>query len=245
MHEPGGGQGAAGATRTLEVYHQLKRQILTLELPPGRLVTEAELAQTFGISKTPVREALSHLQHEALVEVVGRSGYRVTPLTLKQARELFGLRTVLEGEAAALAAQRSLEPPEVEELERRAQVSYEPGDSWSVSAFLELNTELHCAIARLGGNERLTAVLHGVLQELERFFRVGLSLTARSSQITHEHGDVARAIASGDVEAARERAVAQCLASQEMVLAALALSDSLATASISPPPAIVRAGALR
>jgi len=245
MHEPGAGQGAVGTTRTLTVYHQLKHQILSLELPPGRLVTEAELAQAFGISKTPVREALSHLQHEALVEVVGRSGYRITPLTLKQARELFGLRTVLEGEAAALAAQRDLEPDELEQLDRWAAATYDPKDPASVASFLELNTELHCAIARLGGNERLTAVLHGVLQELERFFRVGLSLTARSSQIAHEHGEVTHAIASGDADGAHARAVEQCLASQEMILAALALSDSLATASIAPAPVITPAGASR
>jgi DNA-binding GntR family transcriptional regulator len=236
MHEPGGERSATGATRTLEVYRRLKQQILALELPPGQLVTEAELAHAFGISKTPVREALSHLQHEALVEVVGRSGYRVTPLTLKQARELFGLRTVLEGEAAALAAERSLGSPELHELERLAQVTYDPSDPSSVAAFLELNTELHCGIAVLGGNERLAGVLHGVLQELERFFRVGLALTARSAHITHEHSDVADAIAAGNPEVARQRAVSQCVASQEMVLGALALSDSLATANIAPPP---------
>ncbi len=235
MHEPGSHLTAVPETRTIEVYRQIKRRILRLEMPPGSSLTEAELAAACGTSKTPVREALAHLQREALVEVVGRTGYRVTPITLKQAKDLFGLRTVLEGEAAALAATNGVAPEQLSHLEELSESVYRPDSASSVAEFLARNTELHATIAVLSRNDRLAAVLHGVLEELERPFHVGLSLSHRAEAIVHEHTELIEAIAARDVNAARRAAVVQCEASRVMVMDALMSSDTLAQTSIVIP----------
>lgn len=235
MHEPGGHLSAVSETRTLEVYRQIKKRILRLEMPPGSSFTEAELAVACGTSKTPVREALAHLQREALVEVVGRTGYRVTPITLKQARDLFGLRIVLECEAAALAAANTARPDQIRHLEELSASNYCPDNSASVAEFLTRNTDLHAAIALLGRNDRLAAVLHGVLEELVRPFHVGLTLSQRADEIAHEHSELIESIVAGDVKAARHAAATHCELSQAMVIDALASSDALAETSIVVP----------
>lgn len=235
MHEPGGRLSTVSETRTLEVYREIKKRILRLEMPPGRSLTESELAVDCGTSKTPVREALAHLQRDALVEVVGRTGYRVTPITLKQARDLFGLRIVLESEAAALAAANKARPDQIRHLEELSGSSYRPDNSASVSEFLARNTELHTSIALLGRNDRLTATLHGVLEELVRPFHVGLTLSQRADEIATEHSELIEAIVAGDVKAARHTAVTHCERSQAMVIDALASSDALAETSIVVP----------
>jgi GntR family transcriptional regulator, rspAB operon transcriptional repressor len=235
MHEPGGHLRAVSETRTLEVYRLIKNRILRLEMPPESSLTEAEVAIACGTSKTPVREALAHLQRDGLVEVVGRTGYRVTPITLKQTRDLFGLRIVLEGEAAALAASYPVQPEQIRQLEELSAASYRPDDASSVSAFLARNTDLHLAIAQLGRNDRLAAALHGVLEELVRPFHVGLTLAPGASEITHEHAELIAAIIAGDVAAARSIAVAHGERSQAMVIDALVSSDVLAQTSIIVP----------
>ena len=71
------------------IYEQLRRDIVTCELPPGSAVYEQELAQRFGISKSPVRDALLRLQEQRLVEVRARSGYRIKSVSVAEAGEIW------------------------------------------------------------------------------------------------------------------------------------------------------------
>src|ERR1700754_3432781 len=85
------------------VYHALKRDILECKLLPNSDLREQLLAQRFVVSKSPVREALLRLEQERLVTVAPRQGYRVAPLSLEDAREMFELRKVLEAACAEAA----------------------------------------------------------------------------------------------------------------------------------------------
>src|SRR5690242_1434669 len=85
----------SAASKGEQAYQSIKGRILELHMAPGAPFKEGELATRLGLGKTPVREALARLRREGLVEVAPRSGYRVSPVTLRRARELFGLRTVL------------------------------------------------------------------------------------------------------------------------------------------------------
>jgi DNA-binding GntR family transcriptional regulator len=224
------------APRTANAYRVIKRRLITLDIPAGALVTEAQLARDLQLSKTPVRDALTRLQSEGLVEVVGRHGYRAAPVTLKGTRDLMALRTLLEAEAAALAATQILDGGHLQTLNELCRVSYDPGDRASITRFLEANTVFHATVARAGGNARLADVLERVLDEAERLFHLGLSLTSRADEIVHEHQDLVKAIMSGDARLAREIAESQSRAAQAMVLDALLASPALLTMSITPGP---------
>ncbi|MBI4757519.1 MAG: GntR family transcriptional regulator, partial [Chloroflexi bacterium] len=87
-----------------KAYAAIKDAILSLQLKPGEPLVETELAEQLGISKTPVRDALQHLERGGFVTRVLFKGTYVTEVTLKDLKEVFQLRAVLEGLAARLAA---------------------------------------------------------------------------------------------------------------------------------------------
>src|SRR5919197_450469 len=83
-----------------QAYARIRRRIVGCELAPGDQVTESQLVETHGIGKTPVREALQRLAQEGLVQPIRRHGYRVAPITLRDVRDLFGLRLIIQPAAA-------------------------------------------------------------------------------------------------------------------------------------------------
>ena len=216
-----------------QAYTILKRQVLSLQLEPGASVSEGELAARLGMSKTPVREALARLRRDGLVDSAPRSGHQITPVTVKDARDLFEVRTVLEGEAAAGAARRGSDVEHLRDLDALCGRRYDPGEPGSIADFLEVNTAFHLAVAQLGGNRRLCEHLAQVLEQLERYMHIGLALRLRDEEIAHEHHDLLLAIASGDVEKAREIAVEQSRASHRMVIDGLISTDAIQSANIS------------
>lgn len=220
-------------TRTHEAYRAIKRRIIELDLAPGSSFTEGALAAELGLSKTPVREALARLRQERLVDATARSGYVVTPVTMKHARDLFQLRALLEGEAAAIAAERGADVETLNALEELCLTSYDPADQSSIAKFLHANNRFHVMLASLAGNDALAAMLEQVLEQLERLFYVGLALSSRGEEIVHEHRELLDAVKLGDREAARRAASAQTGSSQLMVLNAMLSSETLLSTNIA------------
>ncbi len=202
-------------------YGSLRSQITKLEIPPGEPLTEAQLAAELGLSKTPVREALGRLRQDGFVLSDAKSHYRASPVTIKDTRDLFGMRVLLEGEAAALAAGQALGLGDLKALEALQATSYDTSSPESVDAFLEANTRFHVLIGRVSGNDRLATVLELTLVQMERLFRVGLMLSSRADEIVHEHRTLVQAIVAGDPDRARAEAIHQVRSSQHMVIDAL------------------------
>lgn len=226
----------APPTRSAEAYAVLRQRILTLQLGPGQVFSESDACAWLGLSKAPVRDALANLRREGLVLSAPRSGYSVAPMTVKDARELFTLRTLLESEAAALAAGRGGDLDSLRELDALCRLQYDPEDPASVHRFLVVNSDFHLAVAELGGNLRLVEQLRRVIDQLERYMHLGLRLAHRGEEIVHEHRDLMAAIAAGDVARARALAAQQAHDSHRMVLDGLLSSDAVLTANIGSPP---------
>jgi DNA-binding GntR family transcriptional regulator len=218
--------------RSDEVHGLLRHRILQLTLEPGSVFTLGQVTDEVGMSRTPVREALARLIREGLVISEPRMGYRVVPMTVKDAADLFAMRTMLEGESAALAASVGGDVEHLRELDALCQAEYDPADRDSISKFLKVNAEFHLAVARLGGNTRLTHALETVLEHLRRYMHLGLSLTLRAEEIVHEHRVLVGAILCGDVETARREAVDQAKASRRMVLDGLLSSEAVLSANL-------------
>ena len=144
-------------------YLRLKEEIVTCELEPGLQVTESALAARLGISKAPLRSALARLVQDGLIIPLPRQGYRITPVTIRDADELFAMRFILEPPAARLAAGR-IDVKPLRKLDAVCRAGYQPGHRASERQFLRANSEFHVAIARSTGNRRLASAIASVLR---------------------------------------------------------------------------------
>jgi DNA-binding GntR family transcriptional regulator len=143
------------------IYSELRKEILAFDLTPHELLVEAAVAQRFGVSKAPVREALAILQRDGLIEALPRKGYLVTAVTFQDVRELFELRVVLEGSAAELAAAKITD----QSLDYLA--ALKPKSS-TIKEFLDYNSEFHSIIARESQNGRLARLIQQTIDEMGR-----------------------------------------------------------------------------
>ncbi len=156
---------------TDRVHQTLQERIILGGVHGGQMLIESHLAEEFGVSKTPVREALSLLSQSGFVEVIPRQGYRVTAITVKDIHEIYELRVLLEGEAAALAAQRATPEnytkmrSEMSRLSQELEMKDEPLTALDV---MTIDDAFHIGIAKLTQNTRLQATIRRLLQQATR-----------------------------------------------------------------------------
>jgi DNA-binding GntR family transcriptional regulator len=157
-----------------EIAFRLEAAIISRELPPGTRLRQEELCRRFGVSRTPIREALRKLQAQRLVMMVPNKGATVRLPTRKEIEEVYDLRAELEAFAAELAS-RHAQPATHAELSRAVDVLRRRKGVNSATAIDDstLNIEVsgairnfHHIIHQAAGNDRLTSVL----RELEAFF---------------------------------------------------------------------------
>jgi DNA-binding GntR family transcriptional regulator len=158
-------------SKTSVLYQQVREKIVSGEIKPGAILTEAGLADEYGVSKAPVREALVLLGHEGFVEPMPRIGHVVASFTVQDVLETFHLRSILEAEAAGLAAERITEEGIAALLknsnEEFALSERAHEDGFYESAY-ELNMEFHQLIARASGNRRLADLIKRLMDDMRR-----------------------------------------------------------------------------
>jgi DNA-binding GntR family transcriptional regulator len=204
-----------------KTYRTIKRDIITCVLPPGERIVQSQLAEQYGFTATPVRDALQRLSQEGLVTVIPRVGYVVTEVTLSDVFEIFELRSTAETAAARLAALRASEES-LTRIADHALFTYTYGDRASYSEFLERNAEFHRSIAVASGNRRLADLITGLLDELTRLFHLGLDLRDSAAEMRQEHLDLAKALCARDATSAHQIAYAQIDRSRARIMEAIA-----------------------
>ncbi|MEV5103510.1 GntR family transcriptional regulator [Streptomyces massasporeus] len=190
-----------GAVRE-RVTADLRQEIIAGSLRPGDRLVERELAERFGVSRVPVREAIRALVAEGFVHFETPRRTVVRRLTPTDVKELFELREALEVYAAGLAASRATREDlaEVEELVERAAAATEAGDA---EAITDVNSRLHDRIMAMAGNSLLTEALEPVAGRLRWMTR----RNEEWPQLLVEHRELYEAIASGDPDRARAHAL--------------------------------------
>lgn len=185
-----------------EIAARLRSQILEGELEPGQRVIEPELAERFGASKTPVREALQLLAAEGLVEVLPKKGYRIRTMELTDLSEILELRTLLESRAAARCA-RCADSEQIEELTQRWEAQRDALGLEPLERTL-LARDFHAGIAQAAGSHRLAGILEGLHHEMVRAHHVLPQLRWHLSEEIElrEHREILAAITAGDPERA-------------------------------------------
>lgn len=213
-------------TAAEEVYRSLKRDIITLRHRPGTALGEQVLADTYGTSRVPVREACRRLQQEGLLTAIPYKGYFVSPISPKEISDSFELRTTIETRAVALAVSRATDA-ELDRLLELAAVEYTYSDWASYVEFLDRNLGFHLEVASLSRNDRLFAVLRDLLVSMQRFFFLGLDLGDFGPEMRTEHEALVRHMRRRDVAAAASCAEEQITASYERIRRALAAADNI------------------
>jgi DNA-binding GntR family transcriptional regulator len=213
------------SARWAVVYRELRSQILSLEIPPGAKLAEATLASTFGVSATPVRDALGRLCQEGLVQVGPGHGYRVAPLTVTDVAELCDLRFTLEIGVVRFVIERvgSADISHLRELSART------GDTGlDAASLIQANIDFHLALAGTTGNQRLVTCLATVMESSTRFFRLGLSAFAEHPmQLGHDR--LIDAIESAELSTAMELCREEAYGSSERILAQLVRGPAQST----------------
>lgn len=181
------------------VYEKIKEAIVEGLIRPGERLSEVELADKLAVSRTPVREAIRQLAQTGLVTLEPRRGAFVSLPTIKDASDLYDLRTHLEIIAVRLV---TINQP-IEELERWRPVFLEMTDQTDTNLYLAEDRKFHSSLYELSGNRYLTVMLHNIadLINLCRHYSVeGIPL----STFAHEHVAVIDAIETGDPDQAEE-----------------------------------------
>ena len=180
-----------------EVAERLRQRIFAHEIPPGSWIDEQKLAEQYGISRTPLREALKVLAAEGLVELKPRRGCYVTEISRQDLDDIFPLMALLEGRCAFEAAQRAraADITELRDLHEQLEAAARDG---RIDAFFEANQAFHKRVQELSGNRWLLSVIQDLRKVLKLSRLHSLSLEGRLQQSLDEHRAIVAAIAAKD-----------------------------------------------
>lgn len=179
-------------------YSVLREQIIDGDLAPGTLLAEVEQSSRLGVSRTPLREALSRLAADGLVAAHSGRGLVVTDVPLTRIAELFEVRSALEEQAARLAARRR-DPAVFEGLQRELRQAHELLDNGDPvrHEYYELVARLDAAIDDAVQNPLLVSTLAGVRTHVARIRRLSHDDPERLREAAREHLMIVDAIVDG------------------------------------------------
>jgi DNA-binding GntR family transcriptional regulator len=190
---------ASSPLRTLneEAYRRIEELIVTLELEPGSVVSEATLSERIGIGTTPIREALQRLAREHLVQILPRRGVIVTAVDVGQQLQVLETRRELDRLIARTAAARATaaEREEMAALAKRMEGAASLGD---IKGFLQYDNEMNTRAARAARNEIAASTVATLHSTSRRFWFFHHTAHGQAGRTMGLHVDLARTIASGD-----------------------------------------------
>ena len=192
------------------VYAALRARIVRLALPPGTPLPRAELAQTFGVSLTPLRDALQRLAEEGLVQIFPRSRTLVAPINEAGVREAQFMRMALEREVVRRLA-GSMEPAGLDRLRAiQAAQAEVAGDPARIAQFQELDELFHTALFATAGHLHSQRLMQSRAGHLDRLRRLFLSDDGQESgpprmdAVLRGHAEIIDALARRDPDGAVE-----------------------------------------
>jgi DNA-binding GntR family transcriptional regulator len=180
------------------IEETLRSAILDGRIPCGTALRQQDLADLFGVSRMPVREALRQLEAQALLNVIAHKGAVVAPLVQGDAVETYALRILLESEALRLSIPLLVD----EDLEQAARYIDELETENNYTEIGRLNRLFHMALYCKAPNQRLLRLVEDGLNEEERFLRFNLEAMGLGKLSQEDHRALLRAVEDRDVERA-------------------------------------------
>jgi DNA-binding GntR family transcriptional regulator len=185
-----------------EVAELLRQRIFRRELEPGSWIDEVKLAQEYGISRTPLREALKVLATEGLVTMKVRRGAYVTEVSDRDLTEVYHLLALLESDAAAVVAERATEAQmkELQKLHRELAAAVADRER-----FFALNEQFHMRLLELADNRWRNQMVADLRKVMKLNRHNSLLKSGRIEESLAEHGALMQALSQRNPGAARER----------------------------------------
>ena len=182
-----------------QVYEQIKQDIIMCRLMPGDPLSENELVERFKVSRTPIREALTSLVQDGLVEYTPNRGFTVTTISLLDINEIFEARIMIEKELFRMAVKK-LSDAEIDQLEAQSHVGGDPKSPEYAKTFLETNLKFHMMLAAAGKNSRLLWYYEMLMNEAQRLFYMDITRHQNAFQWGHGHEGIIQALRNRDEE---------------------------------------------
>jgi len=186
-----------------QVFERLRNAIIALELPPGSPLSRAELAAQFGISLTPVRDALMRLEEEGLVDVFPQHATVVSRIDIGRAQQAHFLRQALELEIVGLLAESS-EPALIVRLDHAIALQQQFARDGDFESFMAADNDFHAQLYVAAGKQELWTLVRSRSGQIDRLRRLHLPTPGKAQNILRHHKLITRAIESRSAEAARQ-----------------------------------------
>src|SRR5256885_4530115 len=190
------------ATASSRIYSDLRAELVSLQRRPGEAISEAEIALSYGVSRTPVREAILRLSDEGLVDIFPQSGIFVSRIPIAALPEAIIIRKALEETTARLAAERATSS-QILALRAVLERQREASAAKDSSAFHQADEMFHAAVADVAGYPGIWKFIQQVKVHVDRYRRLTLPQRGRIAKVIVEHEAVLTAIEAHDPERAR------------------------------------------
>ena len=182
----------------------LKERIIHWQYPPEHRLTEAELCQKFGVSRSPVREALRTLATDGFLKKMPNRGYAVKQYNLREIEELYEVRLALELFVVECLAKRGTPKKDDIEALKQTWTCLLNGSSKKDEELARLDTLFHETLAHAAGNKSLLRQLRAINERLLLFRMIDFGKAHRAERTCHQHLEILKRIAAKDISGARK-----------------------------------------
>ncbi|MBW2031460.1 MAG: GntR family transcriptional regulator [Deltaproteobacteria bacterium] len=181
------------------IAEDIKENIISGRYKPGKRLKEAQLAEKYSVSKTPVREAIRYLEGIGFVEMIPHTMIRVSEINKKEVQDLYSIQNALE-RLAALEALPNLSAKEYGEMEECAVLMEQYAEKKDYALYSKANNNFHSIIWRASGNERLVEMLQNTHERIQRFYSVPRRFPDKFKELAADHRKILEAIAQKDAD---------------------------------------------
>ena len=185
-----------------QVFAAIEKNILTGVYPAGEPISEPRLSAELGVSRTPIREALTRLEAERLIKQTS-SGMVVVGISKKDVEEMYAVKKAMEPYATELAV-KNMSAEGLEKLREILEQQEFYVTKSNAEKIKDLDTDFHDIIYRESASPTLESILSPLHHKLMRFRKVSLQFSDRSTQSVEEHKQLFEAIEAGDAKKAKE-----------------------------------------
>jgi DNA-binding GntR family transcriptional regulator len=185
------------------IFENLKSAIMNGKLKQGNMITEQQISREFGISRTPVREALYKLTATGLIRIIPHKGFLISKWSIKEIRDVFEIRVVLERLAVELFI-KNFHQKNIEKLEEIIEKMEKAVQENNFMEAAKMNNQFHDLIIEKSDNQEIFNVMEPLKNKINIFRLISISTPARLKISLAEHRSILVSISKKDIENAKK-----------------------------------------